>query len=44
MSNDSLGKDSLNTLTSLNAGGKTFHYYSLPKAAESLGDLKPFQI
>lgn len=46
MSNDGLGKDSLNTLTSLNAGGKTFHYYSLPKAAETLGDLNrlPFSL
>lgn len=46
MSNDSLGKDSLNTLTSLSAGGKTFHYYSLPKAAESLGDINrlPFSL
>ncbi|MFP3976978.1 aconitate hydratase AcnA [Marinobacter sp. KMM 10035] len=46
MSNNSLGKDSLNTLSSLSAGGKTFHYYSLPKAAESLGDLNrlPFSL
>ena len=46
MSNDSLGKDSLNTLSSLSAGGKTFHYYSLPKAAESLGDINrlPFSL
>ena len=39
MSNDRLSKDSLNTLSSLDAGGKTFHYYSLPKAAYTLGDL-----
>lgn len=46
MSNDNLGKDSLNTLSDLSAGGKTFHYYSLPKAAESLGDLSrlPFSL
>ncbi|WP_309044604.1 aconitate hydratase AcnA [Marinobacter sediminicola] len=46
MSNNSLGKDSLNTLSSLSAGGKTFHYYSLPKAAESLGDINrlPFSL
>ncbi|WP_417502172.1 aconitate hydratase AcnA [Marinobacter sp.] len=46
MSNNSLGKDSLNTLTSLTAGGKTFHYYSLPKAADSLGDINrlPFSL
>src|SRR5690554_8200527 len=46
MSNNSLGKDSLNTLTSLTAGGKTFHYYSLPKAADSLGDTNrsPFSL
>ncbi|WP_106419439.1 aconitate hydratase AcnA [Salinicola tamaricis] len=27
------------TLTSLDVNGKTFHYYSLPKAAESLGNI-----
>lgn len=31
------GQDSLNTLSSLQVGDKTFHYYSLPKAAETLG-------
>ncbi|MFL1456253.1 aconitate hydratase AcnA [Marinobacter sp. GN3S48] len=46
MSTDSPGKDSLNTFSSLKAGGKTFHYYSLPKAAETLGDLNrlPFSL
>ena len=46
MSSDSLSKDSLNTLSSLDAGGKTFHYYSLPKAANTLGDLNrlPFSL
>ena len=46
MSNESLSKDSLNTLSSLDAGGKTFHYYSLPKAADTLGDLNrlPFSL
>lgn len=46
MANDSLGKDSLNTLTTLDAGGKTYHYYSLPKAGEALGELDrlPFSL
>src|SRR6056297_2719254 len=46
MSNESLSNDSLNTLSSLDAGGKTFHYYSLPKAADTLGDLNrlPFSL
>jgi len=46
MSNESLSKDSLNTLSSLDAGGKTFHYYSLPEAARTLGDLNrlPFSL
>ncbi|MBB5319631.1 aconitate hydratase AcnA [Marinobacter oulmenensis] len=46
MANDSLGNDSLNTLTTLDAGGRTYHYYSLPKAGESLGDLDrlPFSL
>ncbi|RUO22583.1 aconitate hydratase AcnA [Aliidiomarina iranensis] len=33
------GQDSLNTLSSLQVGDKEFHYYSLPKAAEALGDI-----
>ncbi|WP_029654553.1 aconitate hydratase AcnA [Marinobacter daepoensis] len=46
MSSSTLSKDSLNTLSSLSAGGKTFHYYSLPKAAGALGDLNrlPFSL
>ncbi|TGN38832.1 aconitate hydratase AcnA [Marinobacter confluentis] len=46
MSKPTLSKDSLGTLSSLDAGGKTFHYYSLPKAAETLGDLNrlPFSL
>ena len=46
MSSNGLSKDSLNTLSTLEAGGKTFHYYSLPKAAETLGDLNqlPFSL
>ena len=41
-----LSKDSLNTLSSFGSGGKTYHYYSLPKAAETLGDLNrlPFSL
>ena len=34
-----IGQDSLNTRTTLDVAGKTIHYYSLPKAAESLGDI-----
>ncbi|WP_461521267.1 aconitate hydratase AcnA [Porticoccus sp.] len=46
MSISGLNKDSLNTLSSFEAGGKTYHYYSLPKAAEMLGDLNrlPFSL
>ncbi len=46
MSNTSPSKDSLNTLSTLSAGGKTYHYYSLPKAADTLGDLSrlPFSL
>lgn len=32
--------DSLNTLRTLEAGGREYHYYSLPEAAKSLGDLQ----
>ncbi|OEY65803.1 aconitate hydratase AcnA [Marinobacter sp. X15-166B] len=41
-----MSNDSLNTLSSLEAGGKTFHYYSLPKAGNSLGDISklPFSL
>ena len=28
------------TLSQLDAGGQTYHYYSLPKAAEALGDIE----
>lgn len=31
--------DSLKTLRSLAVDGKTYHYYSLPEAARTLGDL-----
>ncbi|TDX27853.1 aconitase [Modicisalibacter xianhensis] len=39
-------EDTPNTLSTLEAGGKTYHYYSLPKAAEALGDIKrlPFTL
>ena len=33
------GQDSLNTRSTLSVGGKTFAYYSLPKAAAALGDV-----
>lgn len=33
------GQDSLHTLSRLDVQGKTYHYYSLPKAAESLGNI-----
>jgi len=33
------GQDSLNTRSTLEAGGKSYAYYSLPKAAETLGDI-----
>ena len=40
------GQDSLNTRSTLEAGGKTYAYYSLPKAAEALGDISrlPFSM
>jgi aconitate hydratase len=46
MSSTQLSKDSLSTLSTLEAGGKTYHYYSLPKAADTLGDLDrlPFSL
>lgn len=34
------GQDSLGTLSELDVNGKTYHYYSLEKAAEKLGDVK----
>lgn len=33
-------QDSLGTLSTLEVQGKTYHYYSLPKAAEALGDIQ----
>ena len=39
MPSEKLSKDSLNTLSSLKAGGQTYHYYSLPKAADALTDI-----
>ncbi|WP_404399468.1 aconitate hydratase AcnA [Idiomarina seosinensis] len=33
------GKNSLDTLSTLDVKGKTYHYYSLPKAAKSLGNI-----
>lgn len=46
MSNDSTSDDSFSTLSSLAVDGKTYHYYSLPKAGETLGDLNrmPFSL
>ena len=39
MSNDGISDDSFNTLSTLDVEGKTYHYYSLPKAGKELGDL-----
>ncbi|MGM0570563.1 aconitate hydratase AcnA [Marinobacter sp.] len=46
MSNDGISNDSYKTLSTLDVGGKTYHYYSLPKAQEALGDLErmPFSL
>ena len=40
------GHDSLNTRSTLEAGGKTYAYYSLEKASHALGDLSrlPFSM
>src|SRR3954466_8818803 len=40
------GQDSLRTRTTLEAGGKTYAYYSLTKASETLGDVSrlPFSM
>ena len=40
------GQDSLNTRSTLEAGGKSYAYYSLAKAAEALGDVSrlPFSM
>lgn len=37
-------QDSLGTLSKLQVGDKTYHYYSLPKAAEKLGDIKKLPV
>lgn len=41
-----MSHDSLTTLSSLQAGGSTYHYYSLPQAADTLGDISrmPFSL
>jgi aconitate hydratase len=41
-----IGQDTLNTRTTLTAGGKSYDYYSLAKAAEQLGDVSrlPFSM
>ena len=39
-----LGTNSLNTLSSLQVGNKTYHYYSLPKAAKQLGDINKLPV
>ena len=33
------GQDTLNTRATLTAGGRTYTYFSIPKAAETLGDI-----
>ena len=33
------GKNSLDTLSTLDVKGKSYDYYSLPKAAKSLGNI-----
>jgi len=40
------GKDSLNTRSTLRVGSKSYAYYSLPRAAETLGDISrlPFSM
>ena len=40
------GQDSLQTRSTLEVGGKTYAYYSLPKSAEALGDISrlPFSM
>ncbi len=35
----SIGQDTLKTRATLQVGGQEFHYFSLPKAAETIGDL-----
>ncbi|RUO81517.1 aconitate hydratase AcnA [Idiomarina tyrosinivorans] len=41
---DKSGKDSLKTLSTLDVNGETFHYYSLPKAADKLGDISKLPV
>ena len=40
------GKDSLNTRSTLTVGSKSYQYYSLAKAAETIGDISrlPFSM
>ena len=46
MANRQSNSDSFNTLASLDVAGQTYHYYSLPKAADGLGNLDrlPFSL
>ncbi|MCS6891034.1 MAG: aconitate hydratase AcnA [Rhodovarius sp.] len=41
-----IGQDSLGTRATLSVEGRTYHYFSLPKAAEKLGDMSrlPFSL
>ena len=41
-----VGKNSLDTRSTLNVGGKAYTYYSLKKAAEKIGDVSrlPFSM
>ncbi|TKD50020.1 aconitate hydratase AcnA [Sphingomonas baiyangensis] len=41
-----IGNDTLGTRDTLDVGGRTYHYYSLPKAAAKLGDISrlPFSM
>jgi aconitate hydratase len=41
-----IGQDSLKTRRTLQVDGKTYHYFSLPEAAKSIGDLSrlPFSL
>jgi aconitate hydratase len=41
-----VGQDTLKTRSTLEVGGRTVHYYSIPKAAETLGDVSrlPFSM
>ncbi len=41
-----IGQDTLGTRDTLDVGGKTYHYYSLAKAAAKLGDVSrlPFSM